>query len=538
MIFKPNASAESGEPETIHIAQHEPRDGLGRSLAPGTMLDQYQIQRVLSASGFSVVYLAKDLSADIFVVIKEYLPTNLVDHVDSAQSALRGVALATVYKRGKFAFLSESRTLAACDHPSLVRVSRILELHDTLYRVMPCYYGKTLQASRQLSTLGLDESRLRSLLDGLLGALSTLHAQDCVHGAVSPSKVLWLADDRPLLLDFAAVRRGVVSFETRRQMAMREPSYLPLEQIEPFQPGLVPGPWSDIYSLAAVAYFCIAGVLPARSSREPILDVARRLQKRRGGAVYSAALLNAIDAALAERLQDRPQTATEFRAMLLMSSVAPPPSAQARQDAAGPQEPAEPPPPPPPKPPQAAAVAVAEASPELPTPAPHDFDGRSAAASMNGVSGLVHQIRSLTWVVVGSAVMVLGLIAWKFNQQREDQEILASLGKSLASAAAHAEQVVDGGRSVVSPGELYKPPIDPVEDAVLLTGEIMRPPAAGTPAEPVKQSPAQAPGSPIAACGPRTEFSLYWCVKKQCNLTQWVSHAQCRRLRDTDEVVR
>ena len=529
MIFKPNASSESGAPETVHNPQHEPGDGLGRWLPPGTMLDQYQIQRVLSASGFSAVYLAKDLSADIFVVIKEYLPTNLVDHVDSAQPALRGAALATAYKRGKFAFLSESRTLAACDHPSLVRVSRILELHDTLYRVMPCYYGKTLQASRQLSTLGLDESSLRSLLDGLLGALSTLHAQDCVHGAVSPSKVLWLADDRPLLMDFSAVRRGVVSLETQRRMAMREPSYLPLEQIEPFQPGLVPGPWSDVYSLAAVAYFCIAGELPARSSREPILDVARRLQKKRRAPAYSAALLKAIDAALAERLQDRPQTAAEFRAMLLMPPAAPVPVAQTKQDA-GPGGPVELP-----LPQQAAALA--EGTPELPVPAPHGSDAGSSAASKNGASGLVRKLRSLTWAVVSCAIMVVGLVAWKFNQQREDQEILASLGKSAAPAAVHSEPVVDATSSVVPPDELDMPAIDPVEDAILPTGEIVLPPAAGKPVEPVKRPPAKEPGSPIAACGPRTEFSLYKCVKTQCALSQWSSHAQCRRLRETDEVV-
>lgn len=529
MIFNPNASAESGEPQTVHSPPHEAGDGKGRSLAPGTMLDQYQIQRVLSSSGFSVVYLAKDLSADIFVVIKEYLPTNLVDHVDSAQSALRGVALATAFKRGKFAFLSESRTLAACDHPSLVRVSRILELHDTLYRVMPCYYGKTLQAARQLSTLGLEESSLRSLLDGLLGALSTLHAQDCVHGAVSPSKVLWLADDRPLLMDFSAVRRGVVSFESQRRMAMRGPSYLPLEQIEPFQPGLVPGPWSDIYSLAAVAYFCIAGVLPERSSREPILDVARRVQKKRGAPAYSAALLKAIDAAMAEQLQDRPQTATEFRAMLQVPLAAPAAAAQISQDP-GPRGPVEP------SLPQQTA-AVAESTPDLPASALYDSEAMPAAASRNVVGGLVRKFRWLTWTLVSCVLMVVGLVAWKFNQQREDQDVLARLGKSVAPAAVHAEPVVDGTSSVIPPDELDKPPIDLVENAVFLTDKIMLPPAAGKPVEPVTRSPAQGPGSPIAACEPRTEFSLYRCLKKQCALAQWSFHTQCRRLRDTDEVV-
>jgi serine/threonine protein kinase len=323
MSSKPQTSPAEGAPDTVFDPLMESAAGTGRALVPGTMLEEYEIQRVLSESGFAVVYLAMDHAFDRLVVIKEYQPSTLAEHSEKSRAELRGPVHATAFKRGKYAFMSESRMLASCDHPSLLRVNRIWDANGTVYRVMPYYYGKSLQATRQAAIQAPDEASLRSLLDGLLGALSALHEQDCVHGAVSPDNILLLADDRPVLMDFGAVRRAIVSTETQRLIAMLEPSYLPLEQIEPAPPELVPGPWSDLYSVAAVLYFCIAGDLPKRGKREPISVVARKLQARQPGLHYSAALLHAIDSALAENLADRPRNVAEFRRLLDTPRVAP-----------------------------------------------------------------------------------------------------------------------------------------------------------------------------------------------------------------------
>jgi hypothetical protein len=44
----------------------------------------------------------------------------------------------------------------------------------------------------------------------------------------------------------------------------------------------------------------------------------------------------------------------------------------------------------------------------------------------------------------------------------------------------------------------------------------------------------RAPASPREVCGARTHFSLYRCMQTQCSRPQWASHAQCERLRLTD----
>jgi hypothetical protein len=67
------------------------------------------------------------------------------------------------------------------------------------------------------------------------------------------------------------------------------------------------------------------------------------------------------------------------------------------------------------------------------------------------------------------------------------------------------------------------------------------PPAPPQAPEPAarRPSPVRAPAgfaSPREACAGRSEFSLYRCMHAQCAKPQWNSHAQCARLRVTDDV--
>ena len=46
----------------------------GDVLAAGTRLEEFEVERELGAGGFGVTYLARDLSLERQVAIKEYLP--------------------------------------------------------------------------------------------------------------------------------------------------------------------------------------------------------------------------------------------------------------------------------------------------------------------------------------------------------------------------------------------------------------------------------------------------------------------------------
>ena len=578
MIFTPNDSLDSSAAEMVLDSQPGDAVGMGHALPPGTLLDHYRVQRVLSVSGLSAVYSAKDEVTDLWVVIKEYLPTNLVEQSASSRAVLRGAAHASAFKRGKFAFLSESRALAGCDHPSLLKVNRLLALQGTVYRVMPCYQGRVLQSVRQEAAQAPGEASLRGLLEGVLGALEALHEQEYVHGAISPDNILLLADDRPLLMDFSAVRRAVVSPETQRLMALLEPSYQAAEQMQSRSPEGVPGPWSDVYSVGAVLYFCMAGELPQRGRREPIAAVAHRLQVRQPGLRYSEALLGAIDAALQENLQDRPQSVAEFRRLLEASpshrgipSVRPDDELASARDQAA-ERPAE--------------TAASESEPPLPEGSAalwadvrslvadqaaeggHD-DIRSRLRAVRLTEPRVElrrfQLKSRALICAIAACMLggAGFVAWKVNEQRQAEQLLAEVGAAALVASPgnplRSYSLESGQTEEELLNESFRPEpplILPLEEAAAAQAkaELGREPSGGGvirvvanegPRPGRAKSPilrpapiAKEPATPIEFCAPRTNFALYQCMKTQCERARWSRHLQCQRLHDTDEVIR
>lgn len=307
--------------------RREPRD----ALPAGTMLGgDYRVEHTLGQGGFGIVYLATDLALERPMAIKEYLPVQLAGRGEGTGIGLRDAAHRETFMRGLQSFLREARLLAQFDHPSLVRVYRFWEENHTAYMAMPCYEGPTLKAARDAMLRPPDEAWLREqLLMPLLGALEVLHAGSCLHRDVSPGNILLATEGRPVLLDFGSARR-VVGDTTQPLTAILNPSYAAIEQYAE-SPSLPQGAWTDLYGLGAVAYYALSGRPPTpatvravnEAALTPMTEVARVVERNFPGLRYSAPLLAAIDAALAVRPEDRPQTVQAMRELLLRPHVMP-----------------------------------------------------------------------------------------------------------------------------------------------------------------------------------------------------------------------
>lgn len=292
------------------------------ALLPGTRLEEFEIERVIGSSGFGLVYLANDQAFERRVAIKEYLPDTLAMRgSDGVQVVLRASAHAEAFERGRRAFIEEAQLLARCHHPSLAQVQRHWESNGTVYRAMPFYPGQTLLELRQAMDVPPDEASLRALLEGLLGALEKLHEAGALHREIAPQHILLQPDDRPVLLDAGAARRAIVGDQARALMMLLAPSFAPAEQTSP-HPDRPLGPWTDLYSLAAVVKYCISGELPPPASlftpppHEPMAQLVQRLHETFPNLHYSLSFLAAIDAALAVQPRDRPRDVAQWRALL------------------------------------------------------------------------------------------------------------------------------------------------------------------------------------------------------------------------------
>lgn len=296
------------------------------ALAAGERLAEFEVLGLLGVGGFGMVYRAFDHSLQRSVAIKEYMPTALARRAMGQGVEIRSPADAQAYQAGLASFVSEARLLAQFDHPSLVKVFRFWEANHTAYMVMPLYAGMTLHQACARMTTPASEEWLRHMLWSVLGALRVLHDARTLHRDISPDNIFLQDDGPPVLLDLGAARR-VLADQARRHTAVLKVHYAPIEQFADNDDDLVPGPWSDLYSLAAVVYGCIrqeaplpAAVRSIRDSMPPLQQVARDAT-RRWGIEYSQAFVHGLSRALSVLPEERPQSIDDFLDSLGMAQA-------------------------------------------------------------------------------------------------------------------------------------------------------------------------------------------------------------------------
>lgn len=520
-----------------------------RALPAGTRLEEYEIECVLAQSSLAVLYRAYDRTLKLHVAIKEYLPDALALRSADTEVVLRDGGYAQSFERGRQAFVNEARMLAHCEHPSLQHVLRIFPHQGTMYRVMRCCIGPTLGDLRRTLGEASTAGATRSLLDSLLGALAELHQQGWVHAAISPGNILMLGDDRPMLLDSAAVQAALISDRTRRMMATLEPCYAPIEQREP-SPDQPLGPWTDLYSLAVTLQFFVEGCLPEAPTDEPPRGFEpcgaqwQRLRDGQIGAPQEWSWLKALDACLAPSAQDRPQSVAQLRDLLESQGAA------ARRvtlampsqwmatcneaiDAAGHRQ---------------LALVGAQAKDfagmqqTLPFIAAraHEVVATSYAPALAASPRLVLPRYRRRWWAGGLVLMLLLLVVvatageWighrggplaadrlEFAGGKADASVQPAASSEVLAGLPHAP--TGAGKPDIGAGIATFAEPAPAPSANAALADVATAAASAAPA-PAQRNPRQ-------LCGARSGYALYQCMQTQCAKRSWAQHAQCQRLR-------
>jgi len=296
------------------------------ALPPGTRLAEFEILALLGVGGFGMVYKAFDHSLHRAVAIKEYMPSALAGRAQGQSLWVRSSSDQQTFHAGLASFVGEARLLAQFDHPSLVKVFRFWEANNTAYMVMPLYTGMTFKQARAQMRTPPPEVWLRKVLWSVLGALRVLHDGKTLHRDISPDNIFLQDSGPPVLLDLGAARHAI-NDQDRKHTAVLKVNYAPIEQYSDGDEELRQGPWSDLYSLAAVVHGCLCNdtPLPAtlRSIRDRMVSFSRvaRTVKRQFGVEYSAPFVAAIAQSLALKPEDRPQSIDAFLQLMEMTSA-------------------------------------------------------------------------------------------------------------------------------------------------------------------------------------------------------------------------
>jgi serine/threonine protein kinase len=288
-------------------------------LPAGYVLNGYRIEKPLSSGGFSIVYLARDEGGTPYA-IKEYLPASLPLRTESLEIKFDDEANLNIFRHGLKCFFEEGRALAMITHPNVVRVENFFRANDTCYMVMQYVRGRTLQFHIQRHRHEFTEQFIRRIFNQLMNGLREVHANKLLHLDIKPANIFVAMEGRPVLLDFGAARI-TLSEEAMKLKPMYTAGFAAPEHYR-FDPAEL-GPWSDIYSVGATMYTCIAGTPPqAGDSREekdriiPLRTLARQ--------PYSDNLYEIVDACLSVDFHKRPQTAYDLQKMLMEEHEVPP----------------------------------------------------------------------------------------------------------------------------------------------------------------------------------------------------------------------
>jgi hypothetical protein len=280
-------------------------------LPAGYVLNGYRIEKPLSSGGFSIVYLARDESDTPFA-IKEYLPSSLPLRTEGVEVNITDEANLSIFRHGLKCFFEEGRALAMISHPNVVRVENFFRANETCYMVMQYVRGRTLQFHIQRNRHEFTEGFIRRIFRNLMNGLREVHANKLLHLDIKPANIFISMEGRPVLLDFGAARI-TLSEEAMKLKPMYTAGFAAPEHYR-FKPGEL-GPWSDIYSVGATMYTCIAGTPPqAADQREqkdkviPLRTLARES--------YSDDLYGIVESCLELDHLKRPQTAFDLQKRL------------------------------------------------------------------------------------------------------------------------------------------------------------------------------------------------------------------------------
>lgn len=221
---------------------------------PGALLaGRYLLGDTLGRGGMAEVRAARDERLDRDVAVKILRPELSADPM--------------IRQR----FESEARTAARLSHPNVVNVFDADDQDGAAYIVMERLPGTTLED--EMNEGPMDVARVQSVGDQVLAALGAAHAAGIVHRDIKPGNVLTCPDGTVKVADFGiATVLGAAASLTATGLIIGTPAYLAPERID----GLSATERSDLYSVGALLYTCLAGRRPFDADSAVALMVAMR----------------------------------------------------------------------------------------------------------------------------------------------------------------------------------------------------------------------------------------------------------------------
>ena len=270
------------------------------ALPRGTILNgRYLTGKVLGIGGFGITYLGYDLTLDIKVAIKEYMPSGMATRYTDGYTVTLTGRTEKEYAAGMERFLDEARILAKLQNlPNIVSVYNYFKENNTAYFVMEYIEGMSLKEYLAERGNVIPYTEVLAILLPVMKALCEVHSMNLIHRDISPDNIYITASGESRLLDFGAARFSLG--DNKSVSVILKHGYAPEEQ---YSSHGNQGPWTDIYAMGATMYRCATGMVPPDSIERMRNDNIKRPSEL--GVRMPPVIEGAIMKALSVKTSDR-----------------------------------------------------------------------------------------------------------------------------------------------------------------------------------------------------------------------------------------
>ncbi len=226
------------------------------------LFNRYIVGKVQSFKADSVTYIGFDTEENKAVEIVEFFPQNLVYRSDDESDVIIKSDYETVYKDYIQSFITLWTTLKdTVNMPCLPQVIDIIDSNCTVYAVCEFKDCISLKTYFEEKRTPLTWKRTHFAFKGIITALMKLHEAGIVHGNISPESVFVGSDGKIHLGKFSIKECFVTGSEMR---ILPTPGFSP---IEAYTSPAAFDTHSDVYSLMALLYYCITGIIPSEAPK-------------------------------------------------------------------------------------------------------------------------------------------------------------------------------------------------------------------------------------------------------------------------------
>jgi hypothetical protein len=266
----------------------------------------FEIVGEIGRGAFGTVYIARDPALGLTLALKVIRPRSPDVPLDPERA------------------LNEARLLAKIAHPNVVRVFRADRIGNEVGVAMELVKGQTLEdlvqkqspfSAREATLIGID----------LCQALAAVHRSGALHGDIKAHNVMRGEGGRTVLMDFGAGKDLNIVPRYAGPDFVGTPLYMAPE-VFAGQPRSMS---ADIYSLGVLLYYLVSRSYPIEGSTRTEVErghqrPGQRIPLRDVRPDLPDAFVGVVEQALAQRPEDRYQSAGELEAALSATLIAPP----------------------------------------------------------------------------------------------------------------------------------------------------------------------------------------------------------------------